>query len=216
MKKIHCIMVASLFLASLTFSASATAPAKTITVTGKVVDSVTSDSINGATVMLSVLTLTQEGELYGLLATGTPTNALIDTLLHMNLKIDTVYTDVHGAFSHQMQIDPTDALIGCVAAKPGYQTGYGIAFITNYVATTSVTVSTIKLKSNSSGILAASKPLPAQVRANNMTIYSLRGQQLYSGPVAAIDLALKNQRGPVIVNFRHNTATVDSRLFTGR
>lgn len=153
----------------------------TVTVSGTVVDSITGSPVANALVGMT-----------GLLSLDTTGN--------------TVFTGANGTFSKKVIINnaATARILIYAVAKNGYTPGGGQAAITSKT----INLGTIRLKPIVTVVVA--RPLATPSRANNLQIFSLRGQLLYAGPVVSAEKVLQTRHTPVIMNFRHNDRTINS------
>ncbi len=125
-----------------------------ITVTGRVIDSVTGDPIENALVRLST------------------SLSIIDTLY------DSTYTGSDGKFSHVMNPDMwIQPRLLYLVTKDGYLPNYGIEKIQG----TTVALGDIKLQKESVSITHPTTAVKSSNGRGWIALYSLRGQLLYSG-----------------------------------
>ncbi len=190
MKKVQYLTTFAVLLAAVFYSAFG-GPAKDIVISGNVVDSVSGDPISDAVVVL----LSNAG-------TG------VDTL-------DTLFTDVSGGFSATVTVADDAMMVICVVIKEGYviNIGYGM------IQSDNVDLGTIKLITdtpikyvNLTGFKKGLHAIP-----NNVVLYSLKGQILYSGT----DLSLRsilphgiNRSQPLIAFYKFNNTFVYMKKIT--
>jgi hypothetical protein len=163
----------------------------TLTVSGTVVDANTSAAIAGATVVLTGLG---------------PDNAAANTTT----------TDADGKFSKQVIITNLSAFPAVVytVSKTGYSKLIGQSVIPVPNPTKAVDVGTIQMVP---GTAIKNAIATSTTSANNMKVYSLRGQLLYAGPVMATERILKLQNAAMIVTYCVNNRTLNTvKLVPGK
>jgi hypothetical protein len=153
----------------------------TVTVSGTVVDSVTGLPLQNAFIVMTGL-------------------ASLDTAGN------TVFTAANGTFSKKVTISNAANLRALiyVVTKTGYNPGGGQTLITGKT----LNVGTIRLKPTNITSLNVSRPVAPRANLNNVKVYSLRGQLLYSGHAVPSNLLSKRQ-GPAIVDLRHSDGSAE-------
>jgi hypothetical protein len=154
----------------------------TLAVSGTVVDTATGRGIPGALIVMSG-----------------PTGDTVDNW---------ALTDVNGQFTKQVIINNTASFKALVylVSKQGYQAKVGQGPIT----AKQVNLGTIKLKMSTQVILSC-KQTATGGTANDIRVYSLKGQLLYAGPAVAAESQSRLRHTPVIVEFRANNRSVDRK-----
>ena len=121
---------------------------------------------------------------------------------------NTATTGADGKFSKQVIVTNVSAFKALVygATKSGYVPFAGQVAI----ASKTIDLGTIDLTATAGTINGGMKSVASITRANNMRIYSLRGQLLYAGAVIPTENVLHAYHTSVIVNYRCNNYTINS------
>lgn len=142
-------------------------------------------------------------------ATGSPiANAkVVMSGLGADTAGNTAMTGADGKFSKQVIVTNLSAFkaLVYVVSKTGCTPNGGQVVITSKT----IDLGTIKLVGPTGTINSNLKSVATAIRANNIQIYSLRGQLLYAGALVAPEKVVQN-RTPVIVNYRINNRTINS------
>jgi hypothetical protein len=156
----------------------------TITVSGKVVDSVTNQPIGGALVAMS-----------GLGGIDTAGNRVL--------------TNTDGTFSKQVIISKLNnsSIVAYVATAVGYTPKVGQGTAANKV----LDVGTILLVSAGSAVVQGRGMSFVKKSADRMAVYSLTGKLLYAGPVLPLESVMRKHRGAIIVDLKRNSTVVERK-----
>jgi hypothetical protein len=158
---------------------NAIAPKDTVTVSGTIVDSTTGIGIPGALIGLSGGDLDTAGK--------------------------TAVADNQGNFSRQVIVSKvgTFTIVGYIAYKDGYNPAVG----TKNATGKTVDLGIIKLLPNTQVRWTMRAAIPVPIRATNMTLYSLNGQRIYTGPGMPLKRAIRLPTSAVVADFKmHGTA----------
>lgn len=156
----------------------------TLTVSGKVVDSLTGSPVEGALVVMSGL-------------------GAIDTS-----SANRVLTNADGTFSKQIYITKLNnmSMVGYIVSQLNYAAKIGQGQATGK----DLDFGTIQLSPNNQAVL----PIPGISRRGNspngMRILSLDGKLLYDGPVANFNAAVPERSGVVMVALKRNNKIIGS------
>jgi hypothetical protein len=162
---------------------NALAPKDTIMVSGKVVDSATGLGISGALVGLSGGDLDTVGK--------------------------TAITTSDGTFSRQVIINKVGSLtiVGYIAYNAGYNPALGQKTATGKT----VDLGTITLSANTHVRWNRQPVRSLSINATGMSVYSLNGRLLYTGPIASPGRIARQSSGTVLVDLRNNGMSVGKK-----
>ncbi|MBN1129407.1 MAG: carboxypeptidase regulatory-like domain-containing protein [Chitinispirillaceae bacterium] len=162
----------------------------TVVVSGTVVDSVNGQGIAGALVGLMGGDLDTVGKT---VVTGA------DGLFSKQIIVNTVTIELAGTF--------TFVAFGVV--KDGYAPATGIKMANGQT----VDLDTIRLSPSTSIRWNGFTRNPLSVNANSMSVYSLNGRLLYTGPIISSDRIARHSSGAVMVDLKYSGTSVGKKKF---